>query len=506
MAATDFQSPLPPRPVSPELATDSVDLPPPPVSSPPPPESPPSLPTAPVRRLDPSKIALLIVGLILLIGLLFLVFKVVLPGLKGRGPTSIVNLTYWGLWEPSATLDAVIAEFESQNPGIKVKYSKQEKFDYRSRLKGRLAKSPGSDTEVPDIFRLHNTWIPTFTDELAAVPTSTANTIGLNNDYYSIFQRDLAQNGRFLAVPLMYDSLALYYNKKLLQDAQVNPPLTWWGLENAATKLTVRDQNNQITIAGAALGLTENIDHWPDIIGLMLLQNGVKPFVADDPKNDQKLLDVLTYYSLFYSQLQVWDSSLPESTQAFANGKLAFYFAPSWRTFNLLEINPALQFEITTAPQLPTLESASAQSIEQSGSNDNLTNIHYATYWAEGVNSKSQHQAEAFKLLEFLSRSATLEKMFTAQKQTREFGEIYPRKSMAGKISTDPRLRPFTVAAPNTYSFYLASRTWDDSLNSDLSRYFGNALNRLTQDRLDPKDVLPELRNGLTQVQSKYGL
>jgi len=88
----------------------------------------------------------------------------------------------------------------------------------------------------------------------------------------------------------------------------------------------------------------------------------------------------------------VWDESLPSSTQAFAAGQLAFYFGPSCRVFNLEEMNPSLRYEITTVPQLPTLKGVA---LEEANAPANLTNIHWASFWVEGVNIKGKHQAEA---------------------------------------------------------------------------------------------------------------
>jgi len=60
---------------------------------------------------------LLILGLI--VGLVFLVLKVVLP--RFQKPKE-VTLTYWGLWEPENLMRGLITEWESKNPNIKINY------------------------------------------------------------------------------------------------------------------------------------------------------------------------------------------------------------------------------------------------------------------------------------------------------------------------------------------------------------------------------------------------
>jgi multiple sugar transport system substrate-binding protein len=117
-----------------------------------------------------------------------------------------VNLTYWGLWEDESVMNGVIADFESKNPNIKITYKKNLKDGYRGRLSGRLAKT-GATEDVPDIYRIHNSWIPMFKDYLSPVPTKIALNIGLENDYFDVYKNDLKEEGQWLSVPLMYDRL-----------------------------------------------------------------------------------------------------------------------------------------------------------------------------------------------------------------------------------------------------------------------------------------------------------
>ncbi len=467
--------------------------------SPKPPTSGFSSTTIPVAKALPKFIVPLAI-LIVIIILGFVVFNFLLPVLRGKSAT-VVTLNYWGLWEDRSIIDGVITDFESKNPSIKINYKTQQKNDYRSRLSGRLAKDPNVE-EVPDIFRIHSSWLPMFTGMLASVPDATSKTIGLDTDFYSVFKNDLKISGKYLAIPLMYDGLALFYNQDLLEKSQVTLPKSWWDLQTVAAKLTVRDDQGRLKVGGVAMGLTDNVDHWNDIMGILLKQNGAD-ILIDNQENNDKIRDVISYYTNFKTQYNTWDESMPPSTQAFAEGKLAFYFAPSWRVFNIEEMNPTLKFAITTIPQLATLQDQSGNSATSTA---NLTNIHWATYWAEAVNNKSKHQKEAFKFLEFLSSRESMEKMFTAASQTRSFGEIYPRISLGSKISTNPKIKPFISVASEAESGYLSSRTWDTGLNSELSKYFSDAINGIAQKAADPNASMVDLRAGINQIIGKYKL
>lgn len=498
MEPQDFKSPLPPRRLNTaETETPLFSPPTTPIVSEP-------LVEAPIIKSSqipkPKPFFLYIILALVAVTLVFLVIKVIIPYFKDKNAAP-VTITYWGLWEDSSVLQGIISDFESKNPKIKINYKKNDKTDYRTRLAGRLTKDPALE-EVPDIFRIHSSWLPMFTENLAPVPSSTVTNINLKQDFYKVYENDLKIGNSYYAIPLMYDALVLFYNKDLIQKAGVELPKSWWDLQTTAAKLTVRDEQGNIEIAGVAMGLTDNVDHWSDIVGLILKQNGAD-ILEDSPDNDAKIQDVLSYYTNFYLKYRTWDESLPPSTQLFAQGKLAFYLAPSWRVFNIEELNPNFSFEITTVPQLPTLQNISESSVNSTA---NLTNIHWATYWAEVVNSQSKHQAEAWKFLEFLASKESLEKMYTTASQIRSFGEIYPRISLAEKISTNPKLKPFLESANFAQSGYLSSRTFDDGLNSDFSKYFGDAINAMAINNSDPATVMTPLKNGLQQVIQKYHL
>lgn len=437
---------------------------------------------------------------ILVVVILFLVFKIIIPAIGGK-PQQI-TLTYWGLWEEPATVAGLIADYESKNPGVKINYVRNQKINYRTRLQARL-ESGDTGEATPDIFRIHSSWIPMLASNLAKVPSATVASVGLETDFFETYKNTLKVKGSWVGIPLMYDGLSLFYNKDLIDSAGVTLPKSWWDLEMAANKLTVKDSNGKITVAGAGLGLVDNVDHWSDILGLMLQQGGVD-ILASDAANEKKLKDVLTFYSQFRTKDQIWDESLPGTTELFTNGKLAFYFGPSWRVFNIEDMKiPTLKYDITTVPQLPTLQDVP---LDQANNEANLTNIHWSTYWVEGVNPKSKNQQAAWKFLEFMASKDSLEKMYTGASQIRAFGEIYPRKSMVDKMNTNNLTKPFVKAANNATNWYLSSRTFDEGLNDEMSKYFGDAINGMITKNLTADEVMPALRQGINQMVDKYSL
>ncbi len=498
MAADQATVPIPPTsPVS----GATKDIPPasggmPPHFSPPPAAaSPPAGAKPPLNPLQSflkkRRVFLLLPGLLLIFLLLFFLFRS-----RSQPSKKVVTLDYWGLWEPDGVIQGAIAAFEKEHPQIKVRYHFSDPEDYQARLENSLAHNQG-----PDIFRLHLTWLPVFLPSLAPLPTPEAEKLGLEKNYFAVIKRSLKINGRYWAIPLMVDNLALYYNRQLLGAANLKPPRTWWGFEEAAKKLTSRDANKRIHIAGAALGTTANVDHWSDIVGLMLYQNGVD--LNHPEKTKKNLAEALEFYTLFSRRDHLWNDTLPNSTVAFAGGKLAFYFAPSWRVFNLEEMNPKLRFAIAPVPKLP--KNVAGVDMATAEAKGELNQINWATFWVEGVNKHSRHQREAWLFLEYLASKKGLERLYQAASQIRAFGEIYPRRDLAQGLTANPLLRPFVNQADNSYSWYLASFTHGSDPNEAMIKYFADAINALNQGN-DSQTVITTLIAGINQVKARYHL
>lgn len=491
-----------PSPTVPNFADLSEAVPPvepsPVVPPPPPPNTPPTTPppapgmpdvsTPAKSRFNFKKIGIA-AALLAVIGLfVYLVIMIVLPraGLFQQE----VTLTWWGLWEDEAIIAPIIEEYQNQNPNVTIKYVAQAKEDYRERLTNALAQGSG-----PDIFRFHNSWVPMFLKNLAPIPAEVMSSEEFSQTFYPVAISDLTTNKGFVGVPLEYDGLGLYINEEIFSTYTKTPPTTWDELKDTALALTIVDENGIIKQSGIALGRTENVDHWPEIIALMLLQNGASP----NKPSDSLAEGALAYFASFDNIYKIWDDTLPPSTTFFANGKLAMYFAPSWRAFEILSLNPNLKFKIVPVPQLPK---------------DNTLDpdITYASYWVEGVSEGSSNKTEAFKFLKYLSTPETLQKLYSyaaASAPNRPFGEPYPRVDMKDLLSTDPYLSGILALAPNAKSGYLASRTFDGTtgINSRIGQYYEDALNTISAQGIRASDkILETLTQGVQQVLADYGL
>ncbi len=434
------------------------------------------------NKKNTSKLVLVVVAVILLI----LAFIFAFTKFIGKSDTSTSGeLVWWGLWEDELIVKQVINDYESQNPNIKIKYIKQSKEDYRERLINALAKGNG-----PDIFRFHNTWLPMFKSELDKVPSNIFTPVEYSNSFFPVTVSDLSIGSNIVGIPLEYDGLTLFVNEEIFDNSGKKIPATWNELRQVARELTVKDQNNTITQAGVALGRTENIDHWPEILGLMMLQNGV-----DLARPTGKLAeDALDFFTIFSNDDGVWDATLPSSTVAFASGNLAMYFGPSWRAFEIRNQNPNLRFKTVPLPQLPKTEA-------------NEPDVYYASYWVEGVWSKSKNKNQAWDFLKYLSSKDVLEKNYNQASKVRMFGEPYPRKDMSVLLSNHPVVGSIVNGAINSQTWYLQSKTWDGptGINSQISKYFEDAVNAVNSGK-ESRVALEPVAQGVIQVLSQYGI
>ena len=393
-----------------------------------------------------------------------------------------VTIVYWGLWETDAIIRPVIAAFEAKNPKIKVQYVKQSQKQYRERLQAAIDRGEG-----PDVFRFHNTWVPMLYNQLSPVPSTVMTSLQFQNDFYPVASADLVAGDTIYGLPLMIDGLGLYYNEELFARAGiVGPPSTWEELLTMIPKIAKLEGEN-FTVSAIALGTTNNVEHYSDIVATMMMQNGAD---LTNPTS-KEAEEALAFYHKFATPqdpIYTWNETMDNSIYAFSIGKVAMIIAPSWRAFDVHEINPNLSFKIAPIPQLPG------------------NTINWASYWVEGVSGNSKYQRQAWEFVEFLTSKEGATIMYSeAQKARTLFGEPYARVELGPMIKDDPYIGSYITQAPTAKSFPLASRTFDNGLNDKLIVYLQNAING-KKDGSSELERLETMTAGFRQVFSTYGL
>ena len=393
------------------------------------------------------------------------------------------EITWWGHRDKSI-VQPLIEQYQEENPRVTINYVVQSKKDYRERLTNALAKGEG-----PDIFRFHNTWVPMFINELDNLPSSVMSESEFSQTFYPVITSDLTTNKGIVGIPLGYDAITLYINEDIFAAAGRTPPVMWDEVRLLAKDLTSRNKEGTIIQSGVALGRTDNVDHWEEILGLMMIQDGVN---MSAPKG--KLAEgVMTFYTRFTATDKVWDSSLPPSTVAFGNGKLAMYFGPSWRATEINKINPNLRFKTVPLPQLRK-------------DDPKEPDVSYTTYWVEGVWTKSSNKDIAWDFLKFMSEKESLVELFKNSESISLIGEPYPRLDMNNLLIEHPILGSIVALAQSAKSWYLVGHTNDGptGINSQLSQYYKDAVDSYNKRKAGK--ALETLTDGVSQVLIKYGI
>ncbi len=424
----------------------------------------------------PRRLIMIIVFILLAFGAMF-GGKFILGLFSG---VKEVTISYWGLWENDAVIRPVISAFEEANPKIKVEYVKQSPKQYRERLQSAITRGDG-----PDVFRFHNTWVAMLKNELALVPKTVMTTADFSSTFYPIASASLVAGSSIFGIPIEIEGLGLYYNEDLFAAAGAKVPVTWEDILNVVPKLAVRS-GNTITTAAIALGTWGNVENASDILATMMLQNGAN-LVSPTGKEAEETLIFYKKFATPSDPVYTWNDTLDNSIYAFAIGKVAMIIAPSWRAFDIKQINPSLRFKIAPTPQLP----GSA--------------VNWASFWVEGVSAKSKYPDQAWAFLKYLTSKEAVIKLYTEASKLRLFGEPYARIELASTIAEDPYAGAFVKQAQNAKTFPLASRTFDNGLNDKLIKYMEDAVNGFTAGSA-PTAVLETMAAGFRQVLSQFGL
>jgi len=396
-----------------------------------------------------------------------------------------INLVYWGLWEPESVMKPIIDQYEATHPGVNIEYTQKSFTQYAENSYTRIVQGTTANTPAPDIIKIHNTWLPKYQDYLAPMPSTTMTTQEYKRAFYPTVSEDFTgDDGKIYAMPIGIDGLTLFYNKKLLKEAGYDtPPTDWDTFIEAAKKLTKTDGNGKITQAGVAMGTSKNIVHSADILNLLLLQNGVDVLPEGEYETNldsNKATISLDFYVSFYEEHKVWSPDLRNELDMFYSGKLAMFFAPSWRAFDIATAAPQIEFGMAPVPQIANNE-----------------NINYAMYWGEAVSKKSSYQEEAWEFIEYLSEPAQLKTMYQNSSSIRLFGQPYPRVDMAGDMSTNKYVNPVLQMAPTMDAWKMGDQAYvEESLKT--------AINSVAEGAATSSSALKEAKTRIDTKLAEY--
>jgi sn-glycerol 3-phosphate transport system substrate-binding protein len=147
-------------------------------------------------------------------------------------------------------VDGMVADFEAQNPGVKVKpiYS----GSYQDTITKILTALKGGD--APQTAVALSTDMFTLIDEDAIIPFDDVIKGEAGRKWFSSFYPGFMENsqtgGKTWGIPFQRSTVVLYWNKDAFKEAGLDPekpPATWEEMRDFAKRLTKRDASGNVT-------------------------------------------------------------------------------------------------------------------------------------------------------------------------------------------------------------------------------------------------------------------
>ena len=161
-------------------------------------------------------------------------------------------------------VDQMAADFEKENPGIKVKPVYTGTYQ-ETIVKALTAHKSGNP---PATAILLSTDMFTLIDEDAIVPfdplIKTPEDQAWLKSFYPAFMENSQTGGKTWGIPFQRSTIVLYYNKEAFKEAGLDPnkpPANWKEMAEYAQKLTKRDASGRVTQWGVQIP-SEGFPYW----------------------------------------------------------------------------------------------------------------------------------------------------------------------------------------------------------------------------------------------------
>ena len=257
-----------------------------------------------------------------------------------------VTLSFWSWLPTTDQSEEMIAEFEKQNPDIKIDYTRTEQDDYFEKLQGAMASGTG-----PDLFGLTT---GTMTEQYAPFAEDMS---GLGDEYWSDWKDTISEtaveqctteDGTVAGMPLLVAGMTdLLYNKTLMDECGIEKvPTTYEELKDAAAK--AKEKGYVCVAAGAA-------DDWVNSDWFVQISNEFEEGAVyeaekgERPWTDQCFVDTMTAWQNLFNDGIFEDGALGVATypdardQYFFARKSIFFLTGSWHLGPISPSNSEIQ-------------------------------------------------------------------------------------------------------------------------------------------------------------------
>jgi ABC-type glycerol-3-phosphate transport system substrate-binding protein len=408
---------------------------------------------------------------------LFLIFSFIItsgfgcksPSAEVKKASEPITLTYWRAYDDADAFAEIFSAYEALHPNVNIEYKKFRYEEYEKELIDALAEDRG-----PDIFSIPSTWINEYKTKITPLPEKTSmvyiTTKGtikketvqelretksltikeLKNNYADIISSDVVLNEddsqKIYGLPLYIDTLAMFYNRDLLNSAGIAEVPQYWNktFQDAIKNLTKQNSKGNITQAGISMGWGENIERSGDVLALLMMQNGAimtenntvmfHSIPQGSDKNYNPGLEALRFYTDFSNpakDVYCWNGDMENSLEMFEQGNLAITFGYSYHLPIIKAAAPKLNFSVAKMPQI-----------------EFSRQINYANYWVETVSTKSKNIDAAWDFIQF---ETSAENVMSYLKATNKPTAL---KSLINEQIDDENIGPFVEQILTAKSWY----------------------------------------------------
>jgi len=348
----------------------------------------------------------------------FVGFILVLIGWKtqpAKTTKTVVQFASWGSQSELAILKPILAEFERENPDIKVDFVHIPQ-NYFQKIHLLFASNL-----APDVIFINNLYLPIYAHagvlqdlgEIASVDENDNTTTPMSrNDvanenpsplhtftlspFYKKALESLSYNDKLYAIPRDVSNMVIYYNKDLFAKYGVPTPNQYWSFNDLlilAQRLT-KDTNKDGKTDVWGISFDEDLMFYLPYLmseGGGVLSDDLKNMIITSPESKKGLQFYTDLRNKYDVAPKKSENASETMAQLFLQGKLAMHLSgrwlvPKYRTdakFNWNVIN------------FPAGDKGSIVPMDASG-------------WA--IAKSSKHKPEAMKLINYLSSKESIEK------------------------------------------------------------------------------------------------
>ena len=290
-----------------------------------------------------------------------MVFAGIIPISSGSSATDVTgSVNLWGTLDQTAMIP-YMSDYNMRNQKIHITYFQKDADTFDKELVEAIAAG-----HPPDLVILPDNLMWRFQDKMAHIPY-TSLSVQTFQDTFTSSGGIFALSDGFLALPWASDPIVMYYNRDLLQSADMTqPPKDWKAFTDSIPLLVKKQSDLVLTQFATALGTYKNITHLKDIIAMLFMQaknpfitnGGVSPVMhfgnnvsLAEASSGSKAMDFYTSFANPVKDVYTWNEGEDRDRDLFIQSNLAYYFGTASELPLIRAQNPNLNFGIALPPQ-----------------------------------------------------------------------------------------------------------------------------------------------------------